>query len=293
MKNTYLKLVILSSCALSIVATGDTTAGGAGGGGSDNIGSYELFKSSAAKTSTLNGTAQQIGGSATSRKLLNVSGSLTHNTGSITVKDATYTLTDTNGANANKVISDGTSSLTYSPDFSGDYQFAAPYFQTYKDDTISYDVNGIIGIATKTSDIPTSNSAIYNGEAQAIIITPTSGFDLKSGKSEIVANFATAKVTATLNGFTSTDQTTGLPDFAPIDEIKITDMSISGNQFSSGTISTTLDGKAVNLIGTNSTSTAQGSFFGYNNTDKTPGEVGGHILSYGDAGIISGSYMAK
>lgn len=284
MKHIFTKSAILISCTLLIVGSG---------GGAAGAGNYEPFNSTATKTSTLSGTALQIGGATFGRKLINVSGSVTHDSGKISVKDSTYTLTDSDGADANKVISDGTSSLTYSADFAGDYKFASAYFQTYKDGSNFYDVNGIIGVATDVSDIPSANSVTYTGDAQAIVITSTTGHDLKTGKSEIIANFATAKVNVTLNGFTSIDQTSGLTDFAPIDEIKISNMSISGNQFSNGSISTNLSGISVDLVGSNSSSTAQGSFFGYDATKSIPAEVGGHVLIQGDSAIVSGSFLAK
>lgn len=285
MKNIYVKLGVLSSCAILLVASG----GAAGGGG----GSYELFSSSANKTSILVGSAQQANNKTGGLALVAISGTVKHDTGATTVKDPTHTMTDADGPDSKKILSDANGTLTYSSNFVGPYIYAAGYKQSYKEADVSYDVNGIIGIATQTGDMPTSGTTTFNGEAEVLLVTATSGFDLKSGKSKIEANFGTGKLTATLNGFTSIDQTTGLPGAAPIDEVKISDMSISGNGYSGGTFATTKAGTAVDVVGANAVKSAQGSFYGQNSAANGPAEVGGHVLMKGDGGIVSGSYLAK
>lgn len=284
MQKLYSKISILASCALLIVASG---------GEPNSEGLYELYSSTAAKTSVLSGSTQQANNASGALKLLSVSGSLVHNSGKLNVDDGNYSLTDDNGPDSKKIFTDGGSTLTYNGGFSGSYKYALTYQQAYELNGVTYDANGIIGIATKSADMPTSSSVTYNGEATAVVVTASSGHDLKSGTSQVVANFGTGKASITLNGFTSFNQVTGLAQTAPIDEIKITDISINGNGFSGGTFVTSKSGTTVDITGANSSKTSQSQFYGLNSAGTAPAETGGHVLMQGDDGIISGSYLAK
>lgn len=286
MKNLYIKLGILSSCACLLIGSGDVP------GGSGNA-AYELFNSTAAKASTLNGSALQTNTKTGELKLLPVSGTLQHNSGSSQIQNGQYTIADTDGSDANGILSDGKSTLKYSGNFTGDYKYAATYQQNYKIGNIAHDATGIVGIATLANDMPNNSTSTYNGEAEAIVITAAGGFDLNKGNSKVVANFGTSKVSVTLNGFTAIDQTTGIAGSAPIDEIKIADMSLNGSGFSGGSFSTTKAGTIVDITGANNSNAAQGSFFGMNAGNTAPAEVGGHVLMQGDGGVVMGTYLAK
>jgi hypothetical protein len=102
-----------------------------------------------------------------------------------------------------------------------------------------------------------------------------------------------------MTGFIATDQATGSAATAPIDMISASGMTIAGNSFSGGTITTTNGGAAVNITGANTTMAAQGAFFGYNSnqtapsgTIAAPDEVGGLVLLQGDDGIVAGGFIA-
>lgn len=95
-----------------------------------------------------------------------------------------------------------------------------------------------------------------------------------------------------MTDFTVTDQATGNAVTGPVDTISVTGMTISGNGFSGGTVATTNDGTAVNITGANTTTTAQGAFFGYDTAASAPDEVGGLVLQQGDDGILAGGFVA-
>lgn len=283
MQNIYKKLGLLASCAIVIIASGEATGPG----------TYELYSSTAEATSVLSGSALQASNSTGNLVILPVAGSLTHNTGNLTVDDGDYSLTDPDGPDAQNILTDGSSNLTYNDNFSGTYSSVISYQQNYQVSGTGYDVTGLIGIATKNADIPDSGSTTYTGEATAVVVTNSSGFDLESGTSEVAANFGTGTANVTLNGFTSYSQATGLVAPAPIDEIKITNMTINGNGFTNGTATTLNSGSVVDIIGLNNNQTSIGNFFGLNEAGTGPAEVGGHVLMQGDSGIVTGTYLAK
>ena len=95
-----------------------------------------------------------------------------------------------------------------------------------------------------------------------------------------------------MNGFTVTDQSTGNAATAPIDTISVTGMNISGNGFSGGSATTSNGGSAVTITGANTTSNAQGTFFGYDAANSRPDEVAGNVLIQGDSGRVISSFIA-
>jgi hypothetical protein len=256
--------------------------------------SYETLSSTATANSTLGGVAIQTNNGTKALSALQVSGSLQHNTGATTINDGTYSLTDPNGFDSNQVLTDGSSTLTSdgTQGFSGTYDYATAYTQTYTSGGQTYNVTGIGGIVTTASEIPTAGSATYLGEAIGTIVTATQGIDLNNGTSTVGVDFGTGKVDVIMNGFSAVDQATGNATTAPIDTIQMTGMDISGNGFSGGTITTTNGGAAEDLTGANTTATGLGSFFGYNGTDSIPDEVGGGTVIQGDDGVIVGGFIA-
>lgn len=253
--------------------------------------SYESLSSTASKTSTLGGVALRSNTTTGTMGLVTTSGSVTHNTGATTIADGTYTLNDPNGFDASGNLSDGSSTVTPGT-MTGSYDYVTVYEQSYTSGGTTYDSAGIGGIVTSASDVPTSGTANYTGEAEAFVVTATQGFDLLDGKSTVAANFGAGTVNVTMNGFTAEDAATGNPTTAPIDTISVTGMAIAGNGFSGGTIATTNAGSAVNLTGANTTSAAQGAFFGYDAAISAPDEVGGLIMLQGDDGVVAGGFIA-
>lgn len=277
------------------VCAGVSGCSGSGAGGdADTSSDYQTLASTEAITSTLGGTTIQTRGSATTiSEVKEVSGSLRHDTGRTVISDGTYTLTDSDGFDSNGLLTDGFSALISTPvqGFTGSYDYVRAYNQAYVSNFTAYETQGVVGVVTQSSDIPTSGSATYNGEAIAKITgTPTS-YDLNSGASTINVDFASATTSVTMTNFTATNKATGASATAPIDTIAMTDMAISGNQFSGGTLSTTLATVDVDLTGTNTSTSALGRFFGLNSAGSAPDEVGGVVYSGGDSGSVSAIFI--
>ena len=254
---------------------------------------YETLTSTASSTSPLAGSAIRSNGTTGTLDVTTTSGTLTHNTGATTVSDGTYSLTDADGISGG-VLTDGSSTLTSngSQGFTGTYEYVRAYNQTYISGGVTYDSNGVNGIVTSSTDVPTTGSATYTGEARGVVVTGVQGFDLNNGTSTVNADFGSGTVNATMTGFSATNQATGAAATAPIDTISATGMTISGNGFSGGTITTSNGGVVTSVTGTNTTTAGQGHFFGYDGTNARPDEVGGNILIQGDNGRVLGTFIA-
>jgi len=253
-------------------------------GGSATPTVYQAFDGINVSTSAISGNAIKNG------QVVTLSGSYQHDTGATQVADGTYTLLDPNGFDANDTLTDGTSTLRVDDeDFTGTYDFARPYSQT----NAGGDVLGIVGLATASRDLPSSVTATFTGEAVGVYATNAQGIDLTDGTSHIVANFGTDEVTVTLSDFTMIDQMSGATIAGPLDEIRITDMTISGNGFQDGFASIRLNGVIVDVLGDNVQRSASGSFFGIGADGSQPAEVGGAVRLQGDDGEINSLFIAK
>ena len=303
MNKTFSLLAATSACALLAACGGSSTGGGSTTGGgtpTPTAPSYEVLSSTAATTSTLGGVALRSNNTSGALDIVTTSGTMTHNAGNTTITDGTYSLTDPDGFNGGNTLTDGTSTITTDTNgLSGTYEYVTIYDQTYTSDGDTYDSAGIGGVITSASDVPTTGSATYTGDASGLVVTATQGFDLENGTSTVSADFAAGTVNATMTGFTATDQATGSAATAPIDTISASGMTIAGNSFSGGTITTTNGGAAVNITGANTTTAAQGAFFGYNGTQTAPSgiiaapdEVGGLVLLRGNDGSVAGRFIA-
>lgn len=299
MKNIGSKLSMISVLAL--------ISGCGGGGGGDtvtpapSIPSYEVLGSSTAATSDLGGVFLRSNGTTGALELVANSGTTTHDTGNTTITDGTYSLTDADGFAGGNTLTDGSSTIAVDTStYAGTYEFVAAYEQSYTVDGVTFDSTGFGGIITAAQDIPATGTATYVGGASGTLITATQGFDLNAGTSQVTANFGSGNgVDVTLTDFTSIDQTNGNATAAPIDTIAVNGMTITGNGFSGGTITTKLDGDTISVTGANTTSAAQGAFYGYSTeqvaadgTISSPDEVGGLILVQGDDGILTSSFIA-
>lgn len=299
MNKSFSLLVATSAYALLASCGGSSTGGGSAAGGGTPP-SYEALSSTAATTSTLGGVALRSNNTSGALGIVATSGTTTHNTGNTTITDSTYSLTDADGFNGGNTLTDGTSTITTNTSIlSGTYEYVTIYDQTYTSGGDTYDSIGIGGVITSASDVPTAGSATYTGDAAGLVVTATQGFDLENGTSTVTADFAAGTVNTTMSGFAATDQVTGNAATAPIDTISVTGMTITGNGFSGGTVATTNGGAAINVTGANTTTAAQGAFFGYNGTQTAPSgtiaapdEVGGIILMEGDGGIVISNFIA-
>jgi len=258
---------------------------GACGGSTTVPTDYQAFVGTDASKSTVGGNGIR------SNRLVTLSGDYQHKTGSIPVADGTYSLSDPNGFDANDALTDGTSTLrTDATSFTGNYAFAIPFVQTNAGGS---DVFGVLGLETAAIDLPQNDTLTFVGEAEGVMVTNSSGFDLTDGTSQVIANFGAGAVTVTLSDFIVTDQSTGSVVTNQLDEISVTNMLISDNTFRNGTIRTRLNGATVDILGTNAQRDAAGSFFGISADGTKPREVGGAILLQGDSGLINGLFIAN
>lgn len=277
-------------------------AGACGGGGTATATStvssltgptttYQTLSSTAAVTSALAGAAVRSNGTTGALDVVTLTNSsTTHNTGATTINDGTYTLTDADGFDANNQLTDGTSTIAPVASVTGNYEYVTAYTQSYSAGGVNYTIPaGVVGIATAAADVSTSGSATYTGEAAGVVASGTSSFDLTNGTATVTANFGSGNVNVTTTGFTATR--TGGAGTVPIDTVSVSNMSISGNTFSGGTVSTLNGGVAVSVTGANTTATASGAFFGYDAGTNFPDEVGGVIVQQGDNGLVGVGFV--
>ncbi|MEO0359079.1 MAG: hypothetical protein AAF386_12465, partial [Pseudomonadota bacterium] len=82
----------------------------------------------------------------------------------------------------------------------------------------------------------------------------------------------------------------GLVINGSIGTVQINDLMITGSDFAGGTIDFSLNGTPVDVTGTATTSTVQGTFYGIDGS--IPAETGGVLLVSGDTGQVTGVFVA-
>lgn len=171
----------------------------------------------------------------------------------------------------------------------GNYDNVLVFTQSYTESGTKYDVTGVTGFVTPTKNIPSKGSLTLNGEAYASLGQGTKGTDFKAGKAKITADFDAGKVDLTMNGFSAFDKTTQTATKGDIDTISAKGMKIDGSGFSGGTITTSLAGKTVNLLGSGAKKSAAGHFYG--SDSKKPDEAAGLVFLQGDKAILQGVFI--
>lgn len=277
-------------CAGIFVLSGIVSGCGGGGAGgaepnvapasSGSAADYQPLSDTAAGSSNIGGTAWVDGGGS---RLSGGTGTLNHANGAVALTISNEALTD--------------SDITLDSDqFDGDYEYVTPFRANTINNGTSYSFTGTYGVLTEASHMPSTGSVTYTGEAAGVLVVSgdsgSSGYDLTGGQSSVTADFGAGTVNATLDSFTITDQLSSEVSNGPLDTISISDMTISGNGFSGGTVETTLSGNQVNLLGANANSSAQGDFFGYDDTASAPDEVGGSVLVQSDTGTLAATFIA-
>lgn len=282
MKNLVVKSILLGLCASTIVGSSLTTTEG-----------YEELTSNAAGTSELVGNGTRTNKSTAEIVSQKLGGTLTHASKTYFVTDNQYAIVDADGFDANGVLTDGTAVLTKTA-LSDGYKYVMTYQESYNYNGADYETNGVLGVATRNADMPALGVATYDGKAEAVVARVGGTTDiLKDGTSKIEVDFAASTVDLTLNGFTATDLVSGLAVNASIDTIRASGMTISGNKFSSGSLSLQKNGVEVDATGANSTASSVGYFYGQDAIGSTPAEAAGTVLKGGDAGTVSGIFVAK
>ena len=150
---------------------------------------------------------------------------------------------------------------------------------------------GVYGVVTVADDMPSTGSAVFNGEAQARYFNTTRNFDLGERASKVTANFADGTVDVEMDSFTITKRETKVTANVDFNRVNISRMRMFGNQFSGGKITTEHNCAEVAIIENYTQQSAIGRFFGLTN-DGVPDEVGGIGYLKGDDGTLTTIFIA-
>ncbi len=255
---------------------------------------YQTLSSTAVATSTLEGVAFRSDGTTTGTDIVSTPGTLAHASGRTELSVGSYQFVDPDGVDSNGRLSNGSSTLQQVAT-AGTYEYVAVYDHSYVDNGTAYDTVGVLGVATRAADMPTAGGtaqATYTGDAAALVVTGSDQYEMTGGVSNVSANFGSGTVDVTMNGFGATRHTGAGSAVAPIDTISVTGMTIAGNEFSGGTVTTSNGGAGVAITGAGTTSAAQGNFYGYDAAIAAPDEVGGAVLQRGSSGLVYGGFVA-
>lgn len=223
--------------------------------------------------------------------LVPTSGTFNHNTGAFTLADGQYKITGIGRLNDQSVINDHNSYLLIDNSL-GDHNFSRSYQQSYDWRGKTYDTLGIFGVSTQADDMPIKGSANYRGQATGLIVTRTDGYDLIHGTSNVEVDFSTSRGSIQLSDFDVRSHTTGLSTAPPIDIIRVTNVSIEGNDLTGGEVKTFLHGSEVNVVGEKSISSVGANFFGFDGDTLRPAEIGGVVFLEGDHGFLAGNFIS-
>lgn len=256
-----------------------------------DAGDYENFDADTTATSDLGGVGLR-NGEAGGTEVVGASGSLNHLTGGFSYNDGNYTFSSASGFSSG-TATDGASGTVNdtSGNYAGIYDYVVPVTVSYTSGGSNYTSSGFIGVATAAENIPVSGTATYFGDATGTAISGDDFYELTNGNSQVAVNFATENVNVLLNSFTVTDGEDPAT-FTGLDSVNITGMTISGNTFTGGSLSTTYLGSASTPIGDDVVTNARGVFFGWDYTNDIPAEVAGVSVSEGDNGQLVFTFIA-
>lgn len=252
---------------------------------------YETVYSEAGTTSNLSGVGLGIptsGQEANQIPLLTVSGSVRHDVGPLSLDDGQYAFTgtmyyvDPDDPDQGVYFSDGSGGVYFLSAFDGaTFDYVLRYTGEYKIGAETYSSEGVAGIVTALSDVPTHGTATYEGVAFGGGATVSGGsFDLLSGEAAASVNFTAGTLSLAADGFADTG--------APVDAVQVSGGTIDGASFSGGTVLLLSDGaSADDILGANVQSQFGGSFYGYDDTKNIPDELGGMLLKAGDDGYVA------
>jgi len=255
---------------------------------------YETLDSTADATSVLGATMIVHNVVTKAKVLMNASGELVHNTGhtTIDVNDGYYVLVDPDGIDPDTaIIQDGSfidgtgAEIQADTTFSDGYEYAYAFQLRHRILGVVHTARAVGGIVTHADHIPTAGSATYTGKAKGTIYNGTVFQQFGSNATSTVdVDFEAGSVDVEMTNFEAA------PDL--VDTITITDMSLTGNTFSGGTVGATNGGVLVEITGANTTTYAGGNLFGYDAALSGPDEVGGVFETDGDDGWMVGYFLA-
>lgn len=287
--SSVILLTVLAASACSPVASNRISTSTSDA----NASTYQTLSSTATATSELGGVALQFRENPDTTTLSSSSGALNHGTGATRINDGKYDLVDPDGIAAGGLLSDGISALISTPaqGFTNNYDYARVYNQGYISQGVPYSVTGIYGIVTRTGDMPSSGSATYRGEADGSYTDGTTTYDLDGGTSSVTANFSSRAVTVRMEGFNAVNRSSGAAANVGFDAVQISNMTISGNSYTGGTINTQSGSSNVSVVGTRLQQNATGRFFGLTSS-ATPDETGGIGFLRGTNGAVTAVFLA-
>lgn len=252
---------------------------------------YETIYSGTSTTSNLRGVGfgiPQTGQEANTIPLLEVSGSVRHDVGPLSLDDGQYAFTgtmryiDPDDPDLGVYFSDGNGGIYFLSAFDGEtFDYVLRYNGQYQISGQSYSSEGVAGIVTAESDVPSTGTAEYAGVAFGSGATVSGGsFELLSGNAAASVDFLEGTLSLTADGFADVG--------APVDEVRVSGASIDGASFSGGTISLLIDGSSADgILGGNIQSQFGGNFYGYDDALDIPDELGGIALKAGDDGYVA------
>jgi hypothetical protein len=167
--------------------------------------------------------------------------------------------------------------------------------QQFTQDGERYFSQGILGRFTSETRMATAEGeATYLGVGTAQVqVDGPSTFDLLGGNSAVTVDFGAGRVSATLDFSGTAAGTVG-----DIDRVDISGMSIDGNRFSGGRLTSSKDGATVGAYSDPAALSSSGIFAGWNDAtgnvrDRSlPAEVGGAFVADIGEGSMTGRYLA-
>ncbi|MEE9454391.1 MAG: transferrin-binding protein-like solute binding protein [Paracoccaceae bacterium] len=287
MKIITLPRVLISGTALALLTACGGTPTNPGTGPDpvpDPVPQYETLSSTADATSVLGGTlVRRTVATNVDRQLLTTTGELVHNTGktTITFGNGYDVLIDPDGVDNNLITDgpyfEGNAEVRITKKVSEGYDYAYSYFLWQKVGDITYAGIGVGGIVTQAQHVPTAGQATYTGKARGSYQGADGYHGIGNATSGVDVDFGSGTVDVAITGFSTNASNPQL-----IDTIAVTGMNISGNAFTGGTISTTMNGAAVDITGPNTNTYIGGNFFGYDGANSRPDEVAGVAEAHGD-----------
>ncbi len=219
----------------------------------------------------------------------------------VTLTDGTTSLTDNNGPDAGgefvdgeKVLILGRTDNTFEAVIAEGFDFVTVF--DLEDDTVGSESGtvGVIGIGTNLADMPTQGSVTYLGRTNVVMSNINGGSNfavLSDGDSVVEVDFLNSMVDVEIinNGpFTTSGDLMG----QPMDILLVEGMVIDGNAFSGGEITMFLNGEVINPVGLNADEAANGHFFGFDDANQIPDEVGGTIISADGTSAVVATFVA-
>ncbi|MBL4806696.1 MAG: hypothetical protein JKY31_05320 [Rhodobacteraceae bacterium] len=245
----------------------------------------------------ISGVGVRVEGALTGLEIATGSGVIDNDSDQLEYGDENYTLTNLNGGvpapGDSFIYSDsaGATVQIFPELFAGEYNYVLPVQFSYEVGGVEYATIGFVGIQTETQHVPVSGTAIYTGDAYGAAANISAEFGYENGSSIIFVDFSAGIADVMLNQFTVFVNESVIGD-VPFDTIQITSMTVSGNTFTGGQLTTILNGSTVNFTGANTDSDSSGMFFGFDDGSAIPDEVAGVTYAIGGAGGLIFQFIA-